>query len=224
MNTIRQLPCTTAGRTPPPPQICAGHAAHSRMCREAAQPSCAMFAVAPPVMKLTRSRAVTREATPSAFARRACCADKAHLSANNCVQFDLQQHPLQSFQIQQIHERTLSEVKQSGFVFALTARHGNQSQERWLHAAALPQSCFEVSNCGARGENAITLVAAQRTQNYPHRHVGERGRRVRAARQSRARIAACVHIAEHHPMKRACTCEHGPGANAMHTFLQMRNA
>ena len=153
------------------------HAARSRSCPAAAQPSCAMFAVAPPVMKLARSRAVAREPTPSASARRACCADKAHLAANNGVQFDLQQHPLQSFQIQQIHERTLSEVKQTGFVFALTARHGNQSQERWFHAAALPQSYFEVSNCGAHGENAITLVAAQRTQNYPHRHVCERGRR-----------------------------------------------
>ena len=71
------------------------HAAPSRACLEAARPNCAtMFAVARPVMILARPGAVAREPTPSAFARRACSANRAHIVANNCVQFDLQQHPL----------------------------------------------------------------------------------------------------------------------------------
>jgi hypothetical protein len=156
----------------------------------------AMLAVVPPISMLARSRAVAREPTPGAQECRSCCTDRARITANHRMQFDFQNHPFESLRIQQIHDWTFGEVKQPSFVFALAARCGEEAQTRWFCADVLPQSRFEVSNCGARGQNAVFRFAAQHEHTYPHRHVGERRVRVCASRQSRAEIAAWVHIGE----------------------------
>ena len=131
-----------------------------------------MLAVVPPISMLARSRAVAREPTPGAQVCRSCCTDRARITANHRVQFDFQNHPFESLRIQQIHDWTFGEVKQPSFVFALAARCGEEAQTRWFCADVLPQSRFEVSNCGARGQNAVFRFAAQHEHTYLHRHVG----------------------------------------------------